>query len=209
MAFSWLDAVGAAGTAIGIARDLRGPESPASLPYLEEAARRARDIEIALTQPDLGKYRGLVDAEQGEINRSAAQAGSDLMRMDRESRVRSASGLGIFQDDRRDETIAREMIRQREASREKARERTRNYLTQALSANQVSLGGFEAATGMQQYLSDQKFQRQGRAIESIGTLAPKIGGLFDSLLDGTPTYLQTYGNTAGKVSPRQPFTVNP
>lgn len=209
MAFSWLDAVGAAGSAIGIARDLRGPETPASLPYLEEAARRARDIEIALTQPDLGKYRGLVDAEQGEINRATSQAGSDLMRMDRESRVRSASGLGIFQDDRRDETIAREMIRQRETSREKARERTRNYLTQALEANKVSLGGFESTAVAQQYGLDQKYNRQNLALEGITTLAPKIGGLFDSLLDGTPTYLQTYGNTAGKVSPRQPFTVNP
>jgi len=195
MAFGWLgDAVGLAANAVGIFNNLRKPDQPAALGDMQRSAQLYRQISNALMQPDLGRYSGLVDAEQEGINREASQALRDLMLADRMSRTRSASGLGVFQSDRRDETIARALQQTRDQSRQMARERARNYLTQALTGAQVQMGAYGNIGNIQIGLNDQQYQRQNRAFEQMTYIPDMLNQVFGSkgtgtsrLLDGTPT----------------------
>jgi len=213
-----MDAVALAGNVIGIARDLQSPKKPEALGYLDQASRRSADIAKALSQPDLGKYSGLVDAEQNAINRGAARDIYDLANADRESRVRSASGVGMFNSDRRDETITREFIRQREASRDAARTNARTYLTAALNANNIAIGGYGQVADIQTGLNDQSYDRQSLGLEQltlladnadldtagIGKLLASIGGNSSGgmkLLNGAPPSTGSYATSGGALRP--------
>ena len=183
MAFGWLDAAELAIGAGGVAASFFGGEKnqaagPAILPSMIEASNRSGQIAKALTKSDLGEYGYLADDLQAEARRSDAGALKDLMRLDKQSRVNSASGLGVFQGDRRDETLAREWIRARETSQQKARDTARAYLTQALNANNVAMGGFGQVAGQQNAINAAEDARFNRQLET-GYAAS--GGLIDTL----------------------------
>ena len=196
MAFGWLgDAVGLAGSALGIINNFKDPKQPAVTADMQRSAQLQRQITEALMQPDLGRYSGLVDAEQETINRDTSRSLQDLMLADRRSRATSASGLGVLSSDRRDESLARAMQQSRDQSREAARARARNYLTQALTGAQVQMGGFaQIATG-QSLANLQGYERQNRAFEQMTYVPEMLGQIFGSgqrMLNGGQTASTSY-----------------
>ena len=196
MAFGWLgDAVALAGGALGIYNNLKSPDQPAGLADMQKNARLQRQITEALLQPDLGRYSGMVNAEQDTINRDASRAMQDLMLADRRSRATSASGLGVLQSDRRDESIARALQQTREASRDAARTKARNYLTQALTGAQVQMGAYTSITGEQAALNQQSYERENRAYEQATYVPDMLNQIFGNgagkMLNGTPTRFNT------------------
>jgi len=170
--------VNIAGGAATIARSFQKPDQPGVLPGMTEAAQRADEIAKALGQKDLGKYGYLIDNEQDAINRESSSALKELMIADRRQSTTSASGRGILPDEQRDEILAREYIRGRETQRERARSAARTYLTGALQANNVALGGYGQVSPIQQGLITEQRSREDRGIEGGVTLA---NGLIDQL----------------------------
>ena len=167
-----------------------GAEPPAALPRIVQGADEASEIAKALATSDLGPYSGLADDIQAEFVRGDAAAMKELMLADRQSRIRSASGLGIFEGDRRDEVLAREHIRNRETEQFRARDAARTYLTQSLQANKVAMGGFGDVANVQLGLNQRAAEFTNRQIEGGYQFAR---GVVDSLKNFNVFNTSPYG----------------
>jgi len=192
MAFDFLTTANAV---VGIGAGLAGlfgdeePQAPAIFPSMVQASKRAGQIAKALAQPDLGPYSGLVDELEGQYARETSMAFKDLMEADHERRVRSASGLGVFSDDRRDETLTREWIRARSDQKQRARDNARNYLMGALEANSVAMGGYGTVANTQYNLDRAQNDFRLGQYEAGASLA---SGLLDAVRN-KPSLSSTVG----------------
>lgn len=173
MALSFLEDIGDVGSfAAGLGSLFRRQKQPEGYSELLSAARTSRDLSEQLSNPNDPRFIARVNEEEGRIRGDFAKAINDAITANRRNLARGGMGLMINQD-RRDETAASAMADSFEKSRDAARQNVRGYLSAALQANGVAMGGFSNAA------------RLGAGVDALNRANQNSG--YDALFKGLKT----------------------